>query len=164
MQTLAFYVLAIVLLASACVVVGSANIVRSAFALVLTFTCIGGLYFSLNADFVAAAQILIYVGAITIIMLFGIMLTARAETRIEEAGLLVRYIGAVTAAGLLFVLTTFIGKARWNTQIPTISDTAPVLGRAFFSEYLIPFELASVILLMAMIGAIVLARKGVKRV
>lgn len=163
-QSVVFYVLAALLLVSASVVVGSANIVRSAFALVLTFTCIGGLYFNLNADFVAAVQILIYVGAITIIMLFGIMLTSRSETIVEEkSGLFIRYLGVVPAVGLLILLAVFFRRAAWDIKAATVSDTAPVIGRAFFNEYLIPFEVASVILLMAMIGAIVLARKGAKR-
>lgn len=138
------------------------NIVYSAFLLGLVFISISGFYILLNAGFVAAAQVLIYVGAVNVLILFGIMLVNKRQpfSPVKNA-----WIGqAATASvclGLFALLGAMILATPWalSTAIPAGEQALITLGKHFFSDYLLPFELASVLLLMALIGAIVLARR-----
>ena len=123
-----------------------------------------GLYLLLNASFVAAAQMMIYVGAVNVLILFAIMLVNKKETMAEIPGLALRRVlsGAV-CAGLLVLLLRVDFTTPWALPGPVpVGEEATIrIGEHFFSDYLLPFELASVLLLMAMIGAIVLARRDV---
>ncbi|MFM8936355.1 MAG: NADH-quinone oxidoreductase subunit J [Vulcanococcus sp.] len=155
---------------SAAVVLGSLgvvllpNIVYSAFLLGGVFLSVAGLYLLLNASFVAAAQILVYVGAVNVLILFAIMLVNKKETMAAIPGLALRRVlsGAV-CAGLFTLLLRVAFVTPWATPGPVpVGEEATIrIGEHFFSDYLLPFELASVLLLMAMIGAIVLARRDV---
>ena len=155
---------------SAAVVLGSLgvvllpNIVYSAFLLGGVFLSVAGLYLLLNASFVAAAQILVYVGAVNVLILFAIMLVNKKETMAAIPGLALRRVlsGAV-CAGLFTLLLRVAFVTPWATPGPMpVGEEATIrIGEHFFSDYLLPFELASVLLLMAMIGAIVLARRDV---
>lgn len=139
-----------------------ANIVYSAFLLGGVFISIAGLYILLNAGFVAAAQVLIYVGAVNVLILFGIMLVNKRQ---EFTPLRNAWVGrAATASvcvGLFALLSTMILATPWAiSSDPVAGDQAIYeIGKHLFSDFLLPFELASVLLLMAMIGAIVLARR-----
>jgi NAD(P)H-quinone oxidoreductase subunit 6 len=158
------------LVLSATTVVGSLgvvllpNIVYSAFLLGGVFLSVAGLYLLLNASFVAAAQILVYVGAVNVLILFAIMLVNKQETLVAIPGLLVRRLlsGAV-CAGLFALLLRVAFTTTWALPGPTpVGEEATIrIGEHLFTDYLLPFELASVLLLMAMIGAIVLARRDV---
>ncbi|WP_216907867.1 NADH-quinone oxidoreductase subunit J [Synechococcus sp. CCY 0621] len=158
------------LVLSATTVVGSLgvvllpNIVYSAFLLGGVFLSVAGLYLLLNASFVAAAQILVYVGAVNVLILFAIMLVNKQETLAAIPGLLVRRLlsGAV-CAGLFALLLRVAFTTTWALPGPTpVGEEATIrIGEHLFTDYLLPFELASVLLLMAMIGAIVLARRDV---
>jgi NAD(P)H-quinone oxidoreductase subunit 6 len=160
----------IFLLLAAGVVVGSLgvvllpNIVYAAFLLGGVFLSVAGLYLLLNASFIAAAQILIYVGAVNVLILFAIMLVNKRETMANTPGTgLRRLLSSGVCAGLLWLLLRVAFTTPWATPGPTAlgEDAVIQLGEHFFSDYLLPFELASVLLLMAMIGAIVLARRDV---
>ena len=137
-------------------------IVYSAFLLGLTFISMAGLYLLLNADFVAAAQILVYVGAVNVLILFGVMLVNKREDYVPAAGALLRQVvTALVCAGLFALLAAVVLTSPWQLAAdfqPTQSSIV-TLAEHFFSDYLLPFEVASVLLLMAMIGAIVLARR-----
>ncbi|MCT0206304.1 NADH-quinone oxidoreductase subunit J [Synechococcus sp. CS-1332] len=158
------------LVLSATTVVGSLgvvllpNIVYSAFLLGGVFLSVAGLYLLLNASFVAAAQILVYVGAVNVLILFAIMLVNKQETLAVIPGLLVRRLlsGAV-CAGLFALLLRVAFTTTWALPgPPPVGEEATIrIGEHLFTDYLLPFELASVLLLMAMIGAIVLARRDV---
>ncbi|MEA5443440.1 NADH-quinone oxidoreductase subunit J [Cyanobium gracile] len=158
------------LVLSATTVVGSLgvvllpSIVYSAFLLGGVFLSVAGLYLLLNASFVAAAQILVYVGAVNVLILFAIMLVNKQETLAAIPGLLVRRLlsGAV-CAGLFALLLRVAFTTTWALPGPTpVGEEATIrIGEHLFTDYLLPFELASVLLLMAMIGAIVLARRDV---
>ncbi|MCP9899726.1 NADH-quinone oxidoreductase subunit J [Cyanobium sp. Cruz CV13-4-11] len=158
------------LVLSATTVVGSLgvvllpNIVYSAFLLGGVFLSVAGLYLLLNASFVAAAQILVYVGAVNVLILFAIMLVNKQETLAAIPGLLVRRLlsGAV-CAGLFALLLRVAFTTNWALPgPPPVGEEATIrIGEHLFTDYLLPFELASVLLLMAMIGAIVLARRDV---
>ena len=161
-QLVSFAVLTIMMLGAALGVVLLSNIVYSAFLLGLVFVSMSGMYILLNAAFVAAAQILIYVGAVNVLILFGIMLVNKRQdfSPVQNAWLGKVATGAV-CLGIFALLGTMVVATPWGISSATpIGDGAiVVIGKHFFTDYLLPFELASVLLLMALIGAIVLARR-----
>ncbi|WP_319423368.1 NADH-quinone oxidoreductase subunit J [Pleurocapsa sp. FMAR1] len=161
-QIVSFGILAVMMIGTALGVVLLPKIVHSAFLLAGVFISIAGLYLLLNADFVAAAQILVYVGAVNVLILFAIMLVNKQEDYVELPGRLIRKVAtAVVCFGLFALLGTMVLVTPWSldTTSPQVTDTVVALGEHFFSDYLLPFELASVLLLMAMVGAIILARR-----
>ncbi len=162
-QFVAGIVLAVMMLGAALGVVLFANIVYSAFLLGGVFISISGLYILLNADFVAAAQILIYVGAVNVLILFAIMLVNKREDFSNFPRRWIRKAStAVVCIGLFALLGTMILVTPWSissTSPAVVENTIVEIGKHFFSDFLLPFELASVLLLMAMVGAIVLARR-----
>jgi NAD(P)H-quinone oxidoreductase subunit 6 len=139
------------------------NIVYSAFLLGGVFISIAGLYLLLNADFVAAAQILIYVGAVNVLILFAIMLVNKREDFAPIANRWVRDVStAIVCIGLFALLSTMVLATPWAIYTgPAIvgQNSIVEIAQHFFSDFLLPFELASVLLLMAMVGAIILARR-----
>jgi NAD(P)H-quinone oxidoreductase subunit 6 len=140
------------------------NVVYAAFLLGGVFLSVAGLYLMLNASFIAAAQVLVYVGAVNVLILFAIMLVNKKEAMNAYPGMaLRRLLSSGVCAGLLWLLLRVAFTTPWATPGPEpLGDGAVIrLGEHFFSDYLLPFELASVLLLMAMIGAIVLARRDV---
>jgi NAD(P)H-quinone oxidoreductase subunit 6 len=128
------------------------------------FLSVAGLYLLLNASFVAAAQVLVYVGAVNVLILFAIMLVNKKETLAAIPGLLLRRVLSGAVCACLFALLLRVSfTTDWALPGPTpVGEEATIrIGEHLFSDYLLPFELASVLLLMAMIGAIVLARRDV---
>ena len=163
-QLICFAVLSLTLVVGAFGVVLLPNIVYSAFLLGGVFLSVAGLYLLLNASFVAAAQILVYVGAVNVLILFAIMLVNKREDLSAIPGLaLRRLLSALVCAGLCVLLVRVAFTTPWALPGPaSIGEEATArIGEHLFSDYLLPFELASVLLLMAMIGAIVLARRDV---
>jgi NAD(P)H-quinone oxidoreductase subunit 6 len=161
-QLVSFGVLAFLVVSTALGVVLLSNIVYSAFLLGGVFISISGLYILLNAGFVAAAQILVYVGAVNVLILFGIMLVNKSEDFVPIKNVwLGRVVTAVVCVGLFALLGTMIIATPWTlSSAPAAGDNSTlVIGQHLFSDFLLPFELASVLLLMALIGAIVLARR-----
>ena len=162
-QFIAFVVLSVSMIGTALGVVLLNNIVYSAFLLGGVFLSISGLYILLNADFVAAAQILVYVGAVNVLILFAIMLVNKTENFQEVKGRLIRQIStALVCIGLFALLGTMVLVTPWQLSSlspAVIENTIIAMGKHFFSDFLLPFEIASVLLLMAMVGAIILARR-----
>ncbi len=161
-QLVSFGILSAAVLLSALGVVLLKNVVYSAFLLGGSFISIAGLYFLLNADFVAAAQVLVYVGAINVLILFAIMLVNKEEDYAEVKGSGVRQVAtAFVCLGLFALLGTMVISTPWAISSETaVGDGSIVtIGIHFFTDFLLPFELVSVLLLMALIGAIVLARR-----
>ena len=163
-ELICFVILASVVVTGSLGVILLTNIVYSAFLLGGVFMAVAGLYLLLNASFVAAAQVLVYVGAVNVLILFAIMLVNKQEELKPIKGLQIRKIlsGAV-CAGLLTLLIRVDVTTPWDLPGPkAIGEGATErIGEHLFTDYLLPFELASVLLLMAMIGAIVLARRDV---
>ncbi|WP_320666518.1 NADH-quinone oxidoreductase subunit J [Prochlorococcus sp. MIT 1307] len=163
-ELICFLILAAVVVIGSLGVILLTNIVYSAFLLGGVFMAVAGLYLLLNASFVAAAQVLVYVGAVNVLILFAIMLVNKKEDLKPIKNLQVRRIlsGAV-CIGLLALLVRVDLTTPWALPgPPAIGEQATVrIGEHLFTDYLLPFELASVLLLMAMIGAIVLARRDV---
>ncbi len=162
-QIVSFGILGVMMIGTALGVVLLPKIVHSAFLLAGVFISISGLYILLNADFVAAAQILVYVGAVNVLILFAIMLVNKQEDYAKLPGRLIRKVAtAVVCFGLFALLGTMVLVTPWSldsTSPAVVENTVIALGEHFFSDYLLPFELASVLLLMAMVGAIILARR-----
>ncbi len=160
--TVAFYVLSITMISSAIGMVVVRDIIRSAFLLALTFLCIGGLYVTLNASFLAAAQILIYAGAVAILFVFGVMLTHQGGVDMPEHHPEFKTLTFIFVVfGLLLLLTRGVWGGLWRlgAEPANVENNISKIGELFFSTYLVPFEIASVILLVALIGAILIARK-----
>lgn len=160
-QTITFFALAAAVIGAALGVVLLTNVVYSAFLLAVVFISISGLYLLMNADFVSAAQILIYVGAVNVLILFAIMLVNKREDYAPVPGRWLRQGGAaVVALGVFALLTKMILQTPWQiSNLPPTRDSITRIGQHFFSGFLLPFELASLLLLMALIGAVVLARR-----
>lgn len=164
-QIVSFVILAVMMLSSALGVVLFDNIVYSAFLLGGVFISISGFYILLNADFVAAAQILVYVGAINVLILFAIMLVNKQEDYSKIPRRWIRQGStALVCGGLFALLGTMVLITPWklSTVSPAaVGNSVVAIAKHFFSDFLLPFELASVLLLIAMIGAIVLARRDI---
>ncbi|MFN8624960.1 MAG: NADH-quinone oxidoreductase subunit J [Candidatus Binatia bacterium] len=160
---LVFYLLAGVTVISAAGVACSSNIVYSAFSLMGTFMGVAGLYVMLAADFVAVVQVLIYVGGILVLMIFAVMLTHRiADVRISNRSV-GRVPGAILVACLAGIMARAVVTTSWPAVTPgTAAPTTYGIGNAFLGEYVLPFELASLVLLATLIGAVVLSRKELK--
>jgi len=160
---IAFYVFACVTLLSACVVVFSRNIVLSAFSLLFTFSGVAGLYVLLSADFIAVTQLLVYVGGILVLIMSGVMLTSKAVSVDIKTSVLQTLPATILVAVLAATLCGIFWMTKWRQiQTPDIKATASHIGNAFLSAYLLPFEVASVILLVALVGAVMIARREKK--
>lgn len=161
-QIVSFGLLAVMMIAAALGVVLITNIVYSAFLLGGVFISIAGLYLLLNADFVATAQVLIYVGAVNVLILFAIMLVNKRQDFVPIPRAWIRRSAtAVVCLGLFALLSTMVLATPWalSAQVPAAGGAIVTIGKHFFSDFLLPFELASVLLLMALIGAVILARR-----
>jgi len=161
-QLVTFGILSVLMLGAALGVVLFANIVYSAFLLGGVFISMAGIYILLNADFVSAAQILVYVGAVNVLILFAIMLVNKREDFKPLKNNWIRQgTTALVCAGLFTLLSTVSLVTPWaisTTTIPLASSIVP-LAKHFFTDFLLPFELASILLLISMVGAIILARR-----
>jgi NADH:ubiquinone oxidoreductase subunit 6 (subunit J) len=153
----AFWLLAALTVGAALGVAAVRDLIRAVILLITSFLGVAGLYITLSADFVAVVQVMIYAGAISVLILFAIMLTPRAsrdnaETFLQAPGLLL--------AGLVTFTIAFVSlEADWSVvEREGFEETASVIGEALLSKYVLPFEMASVLLLVAMLGAIVLVR------
>ena len=155
-----FYILAGMILGSAVMVVSLKNIFHCALFLVLTLFGVAGIYILLSAEFLAAVQVLIYVGAITILMIFAIMLTAKLyNAKIRQSNEQVLP-GIIIVAALLVATIFTLSRTAWklSDQLATVQPTVGI-GRLLMTKYVLPFEVVSVVLLTALIGAIVIARR-----
>ena len=160
-QLVAFWVTALVMAASSVRVVTSRNVVHAALYLVVTLASVAAIYAQLTAEFVAWVQVLIYIGAVIVLVLFGVMLT-RAPLGREALDNEQRSIAVVAAFGLFGTLATVLVDFFENDAVPLTSDRASrtvQVGEQLFSRWVIPFEVVSVILLAALVGAVALARK-----
>jgi len=169
-QNIAFGVLALGSIVAALRLVTTKNVVHAALYLVVVLSSVAALYVLLFAEFVAATQLLVYVGAVVVLFLFGIMLTRAQIGREHGLDNDQRGIAAVTALFLLgvltYALTDFFGTERLPTDLENVSNAAltaergsRAVGDSIFSTYLVPFEAVSVLLLAALVGAIVIARR-----
>jgi len=162
LEPIAFWGLAAILLASALAVVLTKNLFHSVLYLALALVGTAGIFLTLDAEFLAAVQILLYAGGVVTIAVFAIVVTERlVGQRITQTS---RHLGsALVAAGLLLViLLTFIGRVGWVPLYPfpsaAIADITRLIGLAVLSHWVLPFELLAVLFLAALLGAIYFAR------
>ena len=160
--SIVFYAVAALIIFAALKMVLSTNLVHSALFMATAFACIAIIYLLLNADYLAVVQVMVYVGAITILFVFGVMLTKREY--IEKSSQFNRYkvYGAIVAAAvfIVFALNIFNAKFTLATAVPTDS-TINAISSLLLNDYSIAFQVVGVLLLVATIGAIVIG-KGVK--
>ncbi|OAI41964.1 hypothetical protein AYO38_11875 [bacterium SCGC AG-212-C10] len=160
--TAAFYVLALVTLGAAGGVMLSRDLMHAVLFLILTFMGIAGFFVLLSADFLAMAQVIIYVGAISVLLLFAILLTPRAGRDNGETKMFAPAVLLAICLGAVFMFVIF--DANWST-VPDgagvdgrLGLSAQALGEALLSTWVLPFEMASVLLTAALIGSVMLAR------
>lgn len=164
LYTFTFYIFAVITLVSGSIVVFSKNIIYSAFALLFTFFGVAGLYVLLMADFIAITQLMIYVGGILVLILFGVMLTTRVINVDMRAGTFQTLPAVLIVAALAGTLVGVFWTTDWKVSPSAVGfeKTAPKIGEMLLSSYLLPFEVASVVLLVALVGAAMIARRDKK--
>ena len=158
----ALVILVLVTITAAMMVVTHRNIVHATVYLGLTFVGVAGLYFLLNSPFLAAAQVLIYVGAVTVLILFALMLTGQRIMREPRNAVPYRVVSAVISLVLFAILVWVARSPVWAKPEPPVEPrnaNLDQLATALLGTYLLPFEIASVLLLVALVGAIVLAKE-----
>jgi NADH-quinone oxidoreductase subunit J len=160
-EFLAFFVLALVTIGGAVFMISFTRVVHMVVALAFAFLGIAGLYILLEAEFVGVTQVLVYSGAISILMLFGIMLTRHDASETTERKGPFKY-WVLTGVAVFFVIV-FLGiqSVQWDAKPAdfTTKDNVKEIGIQMFTNYVIPFETVSVLLLVALVGAIILAKK-----
>jgi len=153
-----FWAFVLMTVISAIVVVFHARIIYSAFALLFTFFGVGGLYVFLSADFLAASQLLIYVGGILTLIIFGVFMTVKLSTISIPQQTHQRFLALIPITLVFISIVYMIQNTAWKTHALTVGPTSELLGKLLLTKYLVPFELASVLLLAALIGSMRLAR------
>jgi NADH-quinone oxidoreductase subunit J len=167
-QEIFFYIFAALTLLFGFLVVAnpfSRNPVTSAMFLVMTMAMLAGLFVTLHAFFIAAVQILVYAGAVMVLFLFVIMLLDLKEEerrRFNAFGIVAGAVAILGIGGLLAKIIWFSGVGTNRVPLPDFEGNTIVLGRQLFTNYLLPFEIVSVLLLVAMVGAILLSKKELK--
>jgi NADH:ubiquinone oxidoreductase subunit 6 (subunit J) len=168
LASVAFLVIAAVLVGSALAVVTMRNIVHAALFLGLVFAAAAGIYVLLNAEFIAIVQILVYAGAVTILVLFAIMLTQNPNSRSSNPAnrqwFIAALIALVLCGGIVFALSQNGAIANGSSQaVATTGGSVPAIGALLYSptsySYVLPFEVATLVLLVAIVGAIVIGRE-----
>ncbi|MBX6394211.1 MAG: NADH-quinone oxidoreductase subunit J [Alicyclobacillaceae bacterium] len=161
--TVAFFVMSLIVVFSAVMLLQFRKVMYMALSIGLVFAGMAGLYILLGADFLAFAQILIYAGAITILMLFAVMLTRHDEVESGESGGPRTWLTALGCLALGAVMLWTIRKTMWGpapSQPPwPVQKSVSALAETLFTGYVVPFELVSVLLTVALVGAVILARK-----
>tara|TARA_B100000073_G_scaffold345023_1_gene353120 strand:- start:230 stop:724 length:495 start_codon:yes stop_codon:yes gene_type:complete len=156
-----FWLVAVFTILSASFVVLNNQLLYSAIALLFSLFGVAGLYIFLWADFIAGIQLLVYIGGINVLIIFGIMLTNKissvrlSQTNVQQG------VGAVVALWFLILISLVISKTPWlQIEASEPAETVSVIGTLLLSKYLLPFEAISLLLLGALIGAALLSREA----
>ena len=163
-EVFVFWPVAVLLVASAIGVVRARNPVYAAMSLVAAFFLLAGLYLMLAAHLLAFLQVMVYAGAIMVLFLFVIMLLSLTDAELGvPRWTVMKWLGAIGAAGLLVVIATAFRSVGRGPMRPVPADfgTVKAVGRLLFTQYLLPFEAASVLLLVAIVGAVVIAKQRI---
>ncbi|MEJ2246425.1 MAG: NADH-quinone oxidoreductase subunit J [Acidobacteriota bacterium] len=160
LSQIAFYFFAVLTVASAAVVVFARNLIHCAFALLFTFFGVAALYVFLGADFLAATQMVIYVGGILVLILFGIMLTNKLYDVKLKTGKSQFVPAAVIVVVMFAILVFFMLRTSWFQSGSVLSGpTTASIGELLMRDFILPFEVASILLLLALIGAAMIVRR-----
>lgn len=157
-----FYVLAAVAIVAGLKLVTTKNVVHAALYLLVVLSAVAGVYIILGAEFAAATQVLVYLGAIMVLLLFGVMLTRAGLGKDYDLDHERRWIGGLVAAGMMAVMSYSIWESfDFSVKLsPTMEpQRTQQVADEIFSTYIVPFEALSVLLLAALIGAVVVARR-----
>jgi NADH-quinone oxidoreductase subunit J len=156
-----FIILSLVALISALMVVTSKNPVYSVLWLIITFFCISGHYILLNAQFLAVVNIIVYAGAIMVLFLFVIMLMNLSKDTEPQKSKWLKMAGAVAGGCLLLVLIAALRKTETHMADLTSGEIGLIqnLGKVLFNQYVVPFEISSILFLSAMVGAVVIGKR-----
>ena len=161
--TILFWILATLALLSAIMVVVSKSPVHSVLWLILVFFAISGHYLLLNAQFLAIVNIIVYAGAIMVLFLYVLMLMDLKKSAEPQGNRWIKFIGVATGGCLLLVLIAALSKADQAIAIAQMGEgnigLVENLGKILFKEYLVPFEISSILFLSAMVGAVVIGKK-----
>ena len=164
-ENIIFLIFVLLTVCSAAMVVFTPKPIHSAFSLLFTLFGVAGLYVFLGADFLAGAQVMVYVGGVLVLIIFGIMLTRRiTDVKMSEV-FNNHWLAGASGILLLFIsLVVMIYKTPWKTIYePNLTPTTSVIGGLLLTRYLLPFEIASVLLLVAALGAVIIVRKDLKQ-
>jgi NADH-quinone oxidoreductase subunit J len=156
----AFWIMAVVMVGSALAVIFLRNVFRAALALILCFIAVAGIYITLSADFLAAVQILVYVGAISVLIILGIMMTREVQKGSPVNKMEIPAV--IVATVLLGILVYTVTNTPWSIslQAPLTPTTMPLATRLFSENgFILPVEIGAVLLLAAILGAIVITRE-----
>lgn len=158
-NVIVFWTLAVLAVGSALVATYAKNTVNAAYALFFALLAIAGVYVYLGADFLAITQVVVYVGGILVLLLFGILLTNRNLEFIVLGGRRSYVVGTILGAGLLALVVAILQLATWhNSPTPVTPGTTTAMGYMLLKNYLLAFEFSSLTLLAALIGAAYLVR------
>ena len=156
-----FMIIAALVIASAFWVVFSPNLIHSAVSLLFTLFSTAGLYVFLYADFIAATQVVIYVGGILVLIIFGVMLTNRISKPTIASSSANQFIGGLGAFLIFVFQIAVIFNTPWKNKALIIPDSSTeMIGHLILNEYLLPFEIVSLLLLAALMGAALLSRRA----
>ena len=159
-EFVAFFLLSVCAIVGAVLAINFTKVVHTALSIAFTFIALAGLYVVLEAEFLAFVQVLLYVGAITILMIFGIMMTKHDGEGNEPARPLLETLAAIGCICLFGILFFAIRNADFPAaEVALAEDNTREIGMLMFTRYAIPFELTSVLLTVAFIGAIALAKR-----
>ena len=160
MSDFVFIGLAILLIISTLGVCISKNLVHAAVCLFFSLFIVAGFYIILYADFLAAVQVIVYVGGILVLIIFGVMLTNKLEKPSINISSINQFIASTLCATLFILFTFTIYNTDWKiSNTAEIQDSSAIIGRLILNEYLLQFEIVSILLLGALIGAATIARK-----
>lgn len=162
MTEIVFYLFAAIAIISSVFILFTRNILYAAFALVITLLCVAVFYIFANAEFLAVTQIMIYVGGIVVLMIFGVMLTSKASSTGSQPATTNVFMGAVVAVGMMIVLIYGVLRMNLSALKSTSGNRIEDIGQGLMTEFVFPFEIAAVLLLIALVAAAVIAGHNLK--
>lgn len=165
LELVVFYIFGIVAVVSSLLVITRHNAVHSALFLAVTLLAVAGVFLSLGAEFLAGVQVIVYVGGVVVLFVFVIMLVPNdrvlIERRYNRQSRMVLVVAALLAGELIYALYQGGGFAQATGEVqPAVEGNSQWVGTVLYQNYLLPFEIASILLLVAIIGAVVLSKKA----
>ncbi|NLL18485.1 MAG: NADH-quinone oxidoreductase subunit J [Clostridia bacterium] len=157
---LVFWIVAGITIIAALAVVNLTNLIHSALWLIVAFVGVAITYLILEAEFLAAVQIIVYAGAIAILIVFGVMLTRRGDIRESNLFNNYRLAGGLISLGLMATIVTMVVKTQWAIDVAAVpANSVGLLAQNLLGQFVIPFEIAAMLLLVALVGAIIIAKE-----
>ena len=164
MKVILFNIFALLTVVPCLWVALSSNIVHAAFSLLVTLFGVAGLYVLLGADFIGVIQVIVYIGGILVLIIFGVMMTQRGKLLPLSVQLPGKFIGALLTGIIFTVLVLVATRSLWPVAVSPgqPEPTSAAIGNLLLGKYLIPFEVVSVLLLAALVGAVLIVRRSVR--